>query len=80
MPVARLLVVEDEAKLAANLRRGPDEAGFSVDVAASAEAARETLSQSPYDLIVLDLRLPGQDGLGFLRDLRQAGAVILGKR
>lgn len=76
MPVARLLVVEDEAKLAANLRRGLDEAGFSVDLAPSAEAARETLSQSGYDLIVLDLRLPGQDGLGFLRDLRQAGAVV----
>ena len=77
MPAAaRLLIVEDEAKLAANLRRGLDEAGFAVDVALSAEAAREALGQSGYDLMLLDLRLPGQDGLEFLADLRTAGAAV----
>ena len=76
MAVARLLVIEDEAKIAANLRRGLREAGFFVDLAPSAEIARQTLSQNGYDLIVLDLRLPGQDGLGFLNDLRRAGAVV----
>lgn len=73
---ARLLVVEDEAKLAANLKRGLGEAGFTVDVAPSAEAARTSLSQSGYDLMLLDLRLPGQDGLEFLAELRAAGAVM----
>jgi two-component system copper resistance phosphate regulon response regulator CusR len=77
MPAAaRLLIVEDEAKLAANLRRGLGEAGFAVDVALSAEAAREALGQSGYDLMLLDLRLPGQDGLEFLADLRTAGAAV----
>ena len=77
MPAAaRLLIVEDEAKLAANLKRGLGEAGFAVDVALSAEAAREALWQSGYDLILLDLRLPGQDGLEFLADLRAAGAAV----
>ncbi|MGA8568979.1 MAG: response regulator transcription factor [Candidatus Binataceae bacterium] len=76
MPAARLLVVEDEAKLAANLKRGLGEAGFAVDVAPSAETARAALSQNGYDLMLLDLRLPGQDGLEFLADLRAAGAVV----
>ena len=77
MPAAaRLLIVEDEAKLAANLKRGLGEAGFAVDVALSAEAAREALGQSGYDLMLLDLRLPGQDGLEFLADLRAAGAAV----
>ena len=76
MPAARLLVVEDEAKLAANLKRGLGEARFAVDVAPSAEAARASLSRNGYDLMLLDLRLPGQDGLEFLTELRAAGAVL----
>jgi DNA-binding response OmpR family regulator len=72
----RLLVVEDEAQLAANLERGLGEAGFAVDVAPSAEDARANLARSAYDLMVLDLRLPGQDGLDFLREIRAAGAAI----
>jgi two-component system, OmpR family, copper resistance phosphate regulon response regulator CusR len=76
MPAARLLVVEDEAKLAANLKRGLGEAGFAVEVAPGAEAARAALSQNGYDLMLLDLRLPGQDGLEFLADLRAAGAAL----
>jgi DNA-binding response OmpR family regulator len=77
MPAAaRLLVVEDEAKLAANLKRGLGEAGFAVEVASSAEAARVSLSRNGYDLMLLDLRLPGQDGLEFLTELRAAGAVL----
>jgi len=77
MPAAaRLLIVEDEAKLAANLKRGLGEAGFAVEVAPSAEAARASLSHSAYDLMLLDLRLPGQDGLEFLAELRAAGATL----
>jgi two-component system OmpR family response regulator len=76
MPAARLLVVEDEAKLAANLKRGLGEAGFAVEVAPSAEAARASLLQNRYDLMLLDLRLPGQDGLEFLAALRAAGAAL----
>ncbi|HZO82384.1 MAG TPA: response regulator transcription factor [Candidatus Binataceae bacterium] len=73
---SRLLVVEDETKLAANLKRGLGEAGFVVDHAPSAEAARAALAQGAYDAMVLDLRLPGQDGLDFLRELRAAGAAL----
>jgi DNA-binding response OmpR family regulator len=76
MPSAHLLVVEDESKLAYSLERGLTEAGFNVALASSAEIAHRALKGSRYDLMVLDLRLPGQDGLDFLRDLRQAGVAI----
>ncbi len=68
-----LLLVEDEARLAESLRRGLAEEGFAVAWAPSAEAAQRELSAGARDLIVLDLRLPGKDGLEFLRDLRQQG-------
>ncbi len=76
MTAARLLLVEDEAKLAVNLKRGLGEAGYTIEVASSAETARESLSHGAYDLMLLDLRLPGQDGLAFLADLRAAGAAM----
>ncbi len=71
-----LLLVEDETRLADNLRRGLGEEGFAVCWAPSAEAAQQELGRKPYDLMVLDLRLPGKDGLDFLRDLRQQGNAI----
>jgi len=73
---AHLLIVEDEPKLAANLKRGLGEAGFAVDVAGNAEAARAALERSGYDLMVLDLRLPDRDGLEFLADVRAGGAAL----
>jgi two-component system, OmpR family, response regulator len=69
----RLLLVEDEARLAANLGRGLSEIGFTVDRAADAEGADKALAGADYDLIVLDIRLPGKDGLTFLRERRSAG-------
>jgi DNA-binding response OmpR family regulator len=71
-----LLLVEDEARLADSLKRGLGEEGIAVDCAASAEAAEEELSRNGYDLIVLDLRLPGKSGLDFLRELRARGNAI----
>ncbi|HYA36493.1 MAG TPA: response regulator transcription factor [Candidatus Binataceae bacterium] len=72
----RLLVVEDEARLAENLRRGLSEAGYVVDTAPSAEDARGDIGKQTYDLMILDLRLPGLDGIEFLRELRAAGSSI----
>lgn len=68
-----LLVVEDEIQLAKNLARGLGEEGFSVLSAASAEAAQRAVANGTFDAIVLDLRLPGKDGLEFLTELRAAG-------
>ncbi|HKD65249.1 MAG TPA: response regulator transcription factor [Candidatus Binataceae bacterium] len=71
-----LLMVEDEDRLAENLRRGLGEEGFAVDWVSSAEDAQTRLGQNTYDLILLDLRLPGRDGLDFLRELRRQSIAI----
>jgi len=69
----RMLVVEDEARMAGVLRRGLQEEGFAVDVAASGQDALWYAGENDYDAIVLDLILPGIDGFGVLEDLRTAG-------
>jgi two-component system, OmpR family, response regulator len=66
----RLLVVEDEAKMAQLLRRGLSEAGFAVDVTDRGEEALWMAKSRPYDAIVLDVMLPGIDGLETCRGLR----------
>jgi two-component system copper resistance phosphate regulon response regulator CusR len=73
MQPLHLLVVEDELKLLNNLCRGLGEEGFAVLSAGSAEAAQRAVANGEFDAIVLDLRLPGKDGLEFLRELRAAG-------
>jgi DNA-binding response OmpR family regulator len=69
----RLLIVEDEADLLKNLRLGLAEDGFAVICANSAESAEQLLADQTFDAIVLDLRLPGKDGIDLLRELRAAG-------
>jgi DNA-binding response OmpR family regulator len=71
-----LLLVEDETRLADNLRQGLGEEGFAVECAVSAEFAEQELKRNAYDLIVLDLRLPGKGGLEFLYDLRAHGNAV----
>ena len=66
----RLLVVEDDLGLVAALHDGLSAQGFAVDRAGSAERAFDLLRVNPYDVIVLDLGLPGADGLMLVRTLR----------
>ncbi|MGH7843318.1 MAG: response regulator, partial [Candidatus Binataceae bacterium] len=73
MNEAHLLVVEDDVRLLNHLCRGLGEAGFAVMSAGSAEAAERAVAGGEFTAIVLDLRLPGKDGLEFLRGLRAAG-------
>jgi two-component system copper resistance phosphate regulon response regulator CusR len=68
----RLLVVEDEQTLARYLQRGLQEAAWTVDVAGSVEDAWRLLLVNEYDLLVLDLGLPGTDGGDLLRRVREA--------
>jgi two-component system OmpR family response regulator len=68
--VVRVLVVEDEAKMAQLLRRGLSEAGFAVDLADRGEDALWMAKATPYDAIVLDVMLPGIDGLQTCQGLR----------
>jgi two-component system, OmpR family, response regulator len=70
----RALVVEDEPKMAALLRRGLAEEGYAADVAGTGEDAVDLARATPYDVIVLDVMLPGLDGLAVCRELR-AGHV-----
>lgn len=72
----RVLVVEDETKIAAFLERGLDEAGFDVTVEADGDRGYETALRVDHDVIVLDLMLPGRDGLSILRQLRARGNTV----
>ena len=72
----RLLVVEDDTALAAALRDGLAARGYAVDRAGTAEAALELLGVDAYDLVVLDLGLPGMDGLAFVRVVRERGNPV----
>jgi two-component system copper resistance phosphate regulon response regulator CusR len=66
----KLLVIEDEQKTASFLKRGFSEAGFVVDVAPDGPEAMRLIQAGPYDLMVLDLMLPGVDGLHVLTWMR----------
>jgi two-component system OmpR family response regulator len=69
----RVLLVEDEARLAALLRRGLREEQLLADVAPTGEEALWMARASPYDVLVLDVSLPGIDGFEVLRRLRADG-------
>jgi two-component system, OmpR family, response regulator len=69
----RVLIVEDQPKLAALLARGLREEGHAADVAARGEDALWMAPAAAYDVVVLDIMLPGIDGIETCRRLRQSG-------
>ena len=69
----RVLVVEDERKVAEALRQGLEGEGYDVVVEASGEAAYFRLTTDRFNLILLDLRLPGRDGIEILSAVRRRG-------
>ena len=71
----RILIVEDAPGVAAFVRKGLSEASFSVDLAHDGLEGLAWAKEKPYDLVILDLMLPGKDGLTILRDLREAKVV-----
>lgn len=70
----RLLVVEDDQRLAAVLRQGLKEQGYGVDLAADAREGFDMAMAYPYDAMLLDVMLPGRSGFDILRDLRARGS------
>lgn len=70
-PSMRVLVVEDEAKMASFIRRALEAEGFAVDNVRSGEEAMAAAQGTPFDAVILDIMLPGRDGLSVLRELRQ---------
>src|SRR3954454_25002635 len=69
----RLLLVEDDAKLSATLARGLRAEGYAVDVAATGQLALLQARGHDYDALVLDVMLPGADGITVCRTLRETG-------
>jgi heavy metal response regulator len=67
----RILLVEDEKKIAAFIERGLTEQHYTVDVAIDGNEGLYLAQVNPYDLIVLDIMLPGKDGFAVCRELRQ---------
>ena len=80
----RILLVEDDSMIAQGLRTALRQDGYAVDWMQDGLSADEALRTSTFDLILLDLGLPGRDGLDVLRRLRQRGrdtpAIILTAR
>jgi two-component system copper resistance phosphate regulon response regulator CusR len=69
----RLLVIEDESKVAAYLHKGLTENGYVVDVAANGIDGRHMALEGSYDLFLLDVMLPGVDGFALLKSIRSRG-------
>ncbi len=67
----KILVVEDEKKLASFIRKGLEAQGFVTEVSHHGDEGYTLATTRPYDAIVLDIMLPGRDGLSILRNLRQ---------
>lgn len=67
----RVLVVEDERKIAGFVRKGLEAEGFDIDVRHDGNAGFDAATSHDYDAIVLDIMLPGRDGLSILRALRE---------
>src|SRR5262245_32738932 len=79
MPMARILVVEDEEVLGKNIRRTLEKLGHSVDLARTAAQGRELFYSQGPDLTLLDLRLPDGNGLDVLPELKvhAPGAIVI---
>ncbi len=71
----RALLVEDDGRIADFVAQGLREAGFAVDRAADGNAGLELATISPYDVAIVDLMLPGRDGLSLIQAMREKGVV-----
>lgn len=77
MSVASLLIVDDDANIRDALAEYLGDKGFSVRTAEGAASMDRLLAEKPADLIILDLMMPGEDGLSICRRIAPAGAPIL---
>jgi DNA-binding response OmpR family regulator len=69
----RALLIEDDAAIAAFVVRGLKEAGFAVDHVGDGEAGLARATDEPYDVAIVDVMLPGRDGLSVIQELRSRG-------
>lgn len=73
LSIMRILIAEDEPKVASHIRKGLTEAGYAVDVAADGNEALWLAESHAYDALVLDVMMPGADGITVVRQLRRKG-------
>ena len=69
----RILLIEDDSLIGDGLKIGLEKLGFAVDWFDNGLDGKEALLQAPYEAVVLDLGLPGEDGLDILQDWRRQG-------
>ena len=72
----KVLVIEDEKKIASFVRKGLEAEGFVVDVSNDGNEGYSLATTHPYDVVVLDIMLPGRDGLSILRNLREKRMAV----
>lgn len=72
----KVLVVEDEKKIASLIRKDLEARGFVVDAVHHGDEGYVLATTRPYDVLVLDIMLPGRDGLSILRQLRERGMDV----
>ena len=71
MDTGNIIVVDDEPEVCQLVKRCLQPGGYKVDSAQSGESLKQKLSKGIYDLVILDLNLPGEDGLDLLKEVRQ---------
>jgi two-component system, OmpR family, copper resistance phosphate regulon response regulator CusR len=74
--MSRILIAEDEARIASFLEKGLRANGFSTEVVSDGEEALRLARSGRFDLLILDVGLPGRDGFEVLRELRQEGGQL----
>ncbi len=72
----RVLIVEDDNEIASFVAKGLRQAGFAVDHVSNGKAGYESALYAPYDALVVDIMLPGMDGLDLIESLRNDGVDI----
>jgi len=72
----RILIVEDESAIAGLLRDDLVLEGYEVQIVGDGEAATAAVASSPFDLVILDVMLPGKDGFDVCREMRHAGLAM----
>ncbi|MFH0810106.1 MAG: response regulator [Pseudomonadota bacterium] len=73
---ARVLIVDDETKFVDYLRKRMENRGLTVSVASNGEEALQTLSEQAQDVVVLDVLMPGMDGIATLREIKKRDALV----
>lgn len=72
----KILIVDDEKNIRLTLKSCLDEEGFEIDIAINGEEALKKILSNNYDLVLLDLKMPGMDGMEVLKEIRKKGNEI----